>query len=338
MAKCSFLKAAGLVGAAIGSLSLLLTTAAFAQAGSAAQGIQLSPSIIELNAQPGGTYVLTVEATNVTAGDLNYKISTDDFTAKDETGAPSILQTSSLPPQVSVRTWVSSVPAFNLLSHQSGKVTFRVTVPTNAEPGGHYGVLDFSGTEPKVNGTGVGLSASAGTLLLVKVAGDIQEKAEFASFYTASSSKVTNFFETAPVNFVTRIQNTGNIHVKPFGFIEVKNMFGSTVATLPVNVTKSNVLPNSIRRFDNSFAGNMFGPYTATVTLGYGTQGEVIMASTTFWVIPYRLIGTILLVLAFVLFILRRLLKAYNKRVIKKFQNIQKQNTQQKNESKKTKR
>lgn len=315
--------------------TMLCSASTHAQSGSAAQGVELSPAIIELNAKPGGMYKLTIGVTNVTAGDLSYKVSIEDFTTKDETGSPKILRNSNLSPRISVRTWVSSfVPTFHLGSHKSIAATFAVNVPKNAEPGGHYGVIDFSGADTEVKSTGVGLTASAGTLLLVKVAGDVKEQASIASFYTADSSKESNFFENAPVNFVTRIQNTGNIHVKPFGSIELKNMFGSTVATLPVNGAESNVLPDSIRRFDNRYADYMIGLYTATLTVGYGTKGEAIMASTTFWVIPYKLIATILLVLAFVVFVFRRLQKAYNRRVIKKYQNTQQKN---KDESKKTK-
>lgn len=301
----------------------LIPAKSFAQSAGTAQGVQLSPSIIELNAKRGGTYTLTVEVTNVTAGDLEYRVSTNDFTSKNETGSPKILYDSSLPPQVSIRSWVASVPDFRLGSHKSAKIEFHVTVPRDAEPGGHYGVLDFSGSNTKIKQTGVGLTASAGTLLLVKIAGDVKEQASVASFYTENNGKASNFFEMSPVNFVTRVQNSGNMHLKPFGSIELKNMVGTIVATLPVNKIQSNVLPSSIRRFDNKYGDYMFGLYTASVTLGYGSQGQAIMASTSFWVIPYKLIATILLVLALIAFILRRLQVAYNRRVIKKYKNAQ---------------
>lgn len=308
----------------LASALFMSPSTSYAQAAGAAQGVQLSPSIIELNAKRGGEYTLTVEVTNVTAGDLEYKVSVNDFTSKDETGSPKVLRVSGLPPQISVRTWVSpSVSLFRLLSRDAINVQFKVSVPEDAEPGGHYGVLDFSGADTKIKQTGVGLTASAGTLLLVKVAGDIKEQASVASFYTENNGKESNFFENSPVSFVTRVQNTGNIHLKPFGLIELKNMFGATVATLPVNKIQSNVLPSSIRRFDSVHNDYTFGYYTATVTLGYGTQGQAIMASTSFWVIPYKLIATVLLVLALVVFILRRIQIAYNKRVIKKYKNAQ---------------
>lgn len=309
-----------------------LVSAAPSYAQSAAQGVQLSPSIIELNAERGGTYTLTVEAMNVTPGDLNYKVTINDFTAKDETGVPKIITDSNLPKEISIRSWVSVIPTFRLDAKQTKKVEFKVKVPQNAEPGGHYGVFDFTGSDVKIKETGVGLTASAGTLVLIKVAGDVKEQASVASFYAASGSKQTNFFETAPVNLITRVENTGNIHFKPFGTIEIKNMFGSLVATLPINKEKSNVLPHSIRRYDNQYSDYMFGMYTATVTIGYGTSGDALMASTTYWVIPYKLIGTILLVLALVVFISRRIQKAYNRRVIKKYQNAQKNNNAKKDQ------
>lgn len=318
------------VAGVIVAVLVLTTHTTYAQ--SAAQGIQLSPSIIELNAKPGGIYTLTVEAMNITPGDLNYKVTINDFTAKDESGVPKIIYDANLPKQISIRSWVSTISSFRLNSKATKKVEFKVIVPQNAEPGGHYGVFDFTGSDVKIKQTGVGLTASAGTLVLIKVAGDIKEQASIASFYAANGNKASNFFETAPVNLITRIQNTGNIHFRPFGTIEIKNMFGSLVATLPINKDQANVLPQSIRRFDSQYGNYMIGLYTATATIGYGTKGEALMASTTYWVVPYRLIGTGLIILAFIVFISRRLQKAYNRRVIKKYQNAQKNNNAKKDQ------
>lgn len=322
-----------LIIAILASVSLLPVDS-YAQSTGAAQGIQLSPSIIELNAERGGIYTLTVEVTNITAGDLDYAVSVNDFTSKDETGSPKVLRDSRLPKQISVRTWVTpSVSEFHLDARKNKTVEFRVVVPMDAEPGGHYGVLDFSGSDTSIKRTGVGLTASAGTLLLVKVDGIIEEDASVASFYAVNNGKESNFFENSPVSFITRVENTGNIHIKPFGTIVLKNMFGSVVASIPVNKAQSNVLPGSIRRFDNVYDGYMIGHYTATVTLGYGSQGQVIMASTSFWVIPYKLIVTILLVVSLMIFILRRIQIAYNKRVIKKYKNAQQKNDTEENKN-----
>jgi hypothetical protein len=305
-------------------VSGLVTTHANAQADStgAAQGLQISPALVELNAAQGKTYTVTLHVTNVTASDLSYSTSTDDFNAADETGTPHILLDSTLPATVSMRSWIATVPPFTLQARKSQVIAAQITIPTDAEPGGHYGVLRFSGSAPELKDTGVGLSASAGVLMLIRVDGAITEKASLASFTSESNGKQSSFFENGPLTFVTRIQNEGNVHVKPVGSIELRDMFGGLVTTMPVNADKSNVLPSSIRRFEATYANKwLFGRYTANLTLGYGTTGQAITNTISFWVIPYKLILVGLIILATVIFILSRMVKVYNRRIIAKSKN-----------------
>ncbi len=292
----------------------------------AAQGMQISPTLVELNAARGKSYSVKINVLNPTASDLLYSSSVVDFGAPaDESGSPVPLPDSKLPETASVRTWVSVVPDFTLKSKQSTDIIANILIPNNAEPGGHYGVLRFSGTAPEVETTGVGLSASAGVLILIKVDGAITEKASLTSFYTSSTQKgkQSSFFENGPISFILRIRNEGNIHVKPVGNIEVRDMFGGLVTNVSVNKDKSNILPNSIRRFDEAKLnkGWMIGRYTVNLTMGYGTKGQAITNTITFWVIPYKTILAAILIIATIVFILRRLTKAYNRRIIEKAKN-----------------
>ena len=311
----------------LGSILLLTsvtTTHGYAESSSAnaAQGLQISPALVELNAARGKTYTVTLRVTNVTASDLAYSTSTNDFNAADETGTPHILLDSTLPPAVSIKSWIAAVPSFTLQAGKSQVINAQVTIPNDAEPGGHYGVLRFSGSAPELQDTGVGLSASAGVLLLIRVDGDITETASLASFTSESNGKQSSFFENGPLTFVTRIQNTGNIHIKPVGNIELRDIFGGLVTTLPVNADKSNVLPSSIRRFETTYANKwLFGRYTANLTLSYGTHGQAITNTISFWVIPYKLILGGLFVLGTVVFILSRMVKVYNRHIIAKSKN-----------------
>jgi len=289
----------------------------------AAQGLQISPASVELNAAPGKTYDISLTVMNVTSSDLDFSSSVSDFTSQGETGAPKIVKDSKLPTTSSIQTWVSMVPGFSLSGQQQKKVSAKITIPSNAEPGGHYGVLSFAGSSPELEGNGVGLSASAGVLLLIRVDGNITEKADLAEFFATNSDKQSSFFESGPINFVTRIKNEGNIHVKPVGAIEVRDMFGGLVQNIEINSSKkSSVLPNSIRRFDSNLdKGFMFGKYTANLTLGYGTNGQAITSSLEFWVIPYKMLLIVIAVIALAIFILRKLIKGYNKHIISKSKN-----------------
>jgi hypothetical protein len=288
----------------------------------AAQGMQISPALVELNGSKDQTYSITVDIMNVTVSDMNYTTSVDDFTSADETGSPKIIQNSTLSDAQSIITWITKVPDFILKGQTDKKITVSLTIPSNAEPGGHYGVLRFSGAAPNMKTSGVGLSASAGVLFLVRVDGNITEEANLDSFYASDNGKQHVLFENGPVTFVTRIENIGNVHVKPVGNIEVRDMFGNLFQTLAVNEDKSNVLPKSIRRFDSTTKnGWMFGLYTASLTMGYGTKGQAITDKISFWVIPYKLILIILVILLTIIFILSRIMKAYNRRVIQKYKN-----------------
>lgn len=286
----------------------------------AVEGLQISPVIIELNAQKGGTYTVPVKLTNVTSQDHTYYSAVNDFTSQDETGSPRILLTSTLPDTASIISWVSTAKQITIKSGQSETLNVQINVPSAAEAGGHYGTLRFSGVAPTPQSAGIGLSASTGMLFLVRVDGTIVEKASVASFTSATTDdKATSFFEKAPLNLAVRIKNEGNVHIKPFGQIVVHDIFGGLVATLPVNNQKSNILPNSIRRFDVKLDNSwLFGHYTADLALGYGTSGQAITATTDFWVIPYKIVLVLLLALATVIFILVRIVKVYNKRIITK--------------------
>lgn len=290
-----------------------------AQSNGAAQGIEISPALVDLNAERGQTYTIKLKVTNVTPAALVYTSEVNDFTSKDESGAPQILIGENLPSTASVVDWVTTEQEFTLQSRESRTILASITIPSDAEPGGHYGAIRFSGRAPELQETGVGLSASAGMLMLIRVSGEINESANVASFFTANADGQSFFFENSPIKFVTRIKNDGNIHVKPIGSIELRDMFGNIVSTMPVNDSKSNVLPSSIRKFENEYKSDwMFGLYTANLTLGYGTTGQAITNSITFWVIPYKLILIVLLVLFTVVFIARKLIKVYNRRIIEK--------------------
>jgi hypothetical protein len=287
----------------------------------AAQGIEISPALVELNVEKGKTYIIKLKVTNVTVSDLVYTSTVDDFNAKNETGSPQILLDSTLPPSASIKTWVTGVKSFALKTRESRDISVQVSVPNSAEPGGHYGVLRFSGAAPDVKDTGVGLAASAGLLMLVRVDGEVTEKASLVTLSTAQNGKDTSLFETGPITFVTRIKNEGNIHVKPTGAIELRDIFGNLVTTMTVNKEKSNVLPSSIRRFETQYNQDwMIGPYTAIMTLGYGSTGQAIVGQVGFWVIPYKPLLAGLILLVTLIFVARRMLKSYNKRIIEKAQ------------------
>ena len=297
-----------------------------AQSSNNGQGFQISPVLVELNADPGKSYDLQIKLRNVTSDTLVSRSSVNDFGAKDEAGNPKIILEEDEDNQngtFSLKNWVSKIPNYTLKSQEEKNIAVKISIPKDAEPGGHYGVIRFTGAAPELVGddNAVALSASIGTLVLVRVSGDVKEGAAIEEFFASQNGQKASFFEQGPLSLVERIKKTGNVHVKPTGTEVVKDMFGKTTASLKVNEPPKNVLPDSIRRFEQELNKKwLFGRYTADLNLAYGTTGQVLTGQLVFWVIPWKLIGAVILLLVALYLVLRTGLRRYNARVIAKAQ------------------
>ncbi len=290
------------------------------------QALSISPPVLELQGEPGKTAIATIKLTNISSGDLLIKSQINDFGSKNETGEPNIIFDYTQETSYTLHSWVVAPPPFVLGSKESKLVQFQVNVPADAEPGGHYAVFRFTGQAPEIQETGVAISASIGSLVLMRIGGAVEEKVNVVEYYSATPSFAkSSFFETGPISFVERLRNDGNIHVKPTGTIEVTDMLGRNAGTLRVNGDPANpqdpprsILPQSIRRFQETLNSKwMFGRYTAKMKLTYGVNSTPLETVTTFWVIPYKLILLVLLIIVILFFIIRWLIRRYNQHIIK---------------------
>lgn len=311
----------GIITLVLFTTSKILAQSPAVNSTSTGQGFQISPVTVELNADPGQTYVINLKLKNVTANTLVSKSQVNNFGAKGENGDPEIYLNDSEKTSYALKGWVVQIPDYTFASQESKTIPVKISVPANAEPGGHYGVIRFSGVAPELSEdqSAVSLSASIGSLVLVRVSGEVKESTKIEDFYAAQSGKKSGFFETGPLSFVERIKNNGNIHVKPTGNLEIKNMFGKSVAKLDVNQPPKNVLPSSIRRFEQEFDKKwLFGRYTANLALTYGTTNQKLTSQIVFWVIPWKLIIALLLLIILVILAIRTGLKKYNRHIISK--------------------
>lgn len=304
-------------GVGILGLVALLLAPQFVSAQQAGQGLEITPPRINLDADPGDTIETEIRIRNVTDQALVARAQYNDFVAgNEEDGNPKILldeEAEAEPSPFSIKEWISTIPEVTLEPNQQEVIKVTLSVPGNASPGGHYGVIRFTGTPPEVDSSAVSLSASIGTLVLVTVSGDIQEQASIAELYTSQNNDRRGIFEYGPVTINTRIKNDGNVHVQPTGNIVVTNMFGQTIGTMSLNETNGNVLPESIRRFENTLDKKLlFGRYKIQADIVYGSNGTIISSSTTFWAIPYKLIAIGLAILAAAIIGIRQ----YNRYII----------------------
>jgi hypothetical protein len=296
-----------------------------AKPGDAGQALEIAPPVIELKVNPGQTVTTQLSLRGVSKDKLLVTGQVNDFVAAGEDGTPKILMDQSDEPSpYSMKSWVAPLQPLTLESRQIKTLPVTIKVPTNAAPGGYYGVVRFTAAAPELKDTGVSLSASLGSLLLVRVNGEAKEGLHIEEFSANQNEKTGWLFESTPINFVERVKNTGNIHEQPAGQITITDMFGKKVATVNVNLPPRNILPQSIRKFeeplDKAVIGDMwmFGKYQADLKVTFGDNKQVVTASLTFWVIPYKLIGIIIVVLVGGFFVLRFLIRRYNRRIIAK--------------------
>lgn len=300
---------------------LLVPSASIVQAQQSGQGLEISPVVLDLvdeQVDPGQSIQVNIKVRNVTSETVIAKGQVNDFIADGEGGQPKILlDDQGEPSPYGIESWVQSVPDLQLAPREAKTATVTINVPQDASPGGHYGVVRFTATPVGVDQSGVALSASIGTLVLLNVSGDVVTQGSIEQFFVSQNGKQSTFFEKGPLNFTERINNTGNVHFKPQGNIKVSDTFGREVASLTVNENGGNILPNSIRKFEQNLdKTNMFGRYKAELNLTYG-QDQTLNQTITFWVIPYKLVAIVLVGLLLVIFLIVFIIRRYKKKVVK---------------------
>lgn len=268
------------------------------------EGLTLSPPLKELSLKPGEKSTQTLKLTNPTNKLVELYAKTMNFNAKGETGEPSFTPVTDENAKYSLANWIKlSQPKVALTPEQVVDYKYDISVPEDAEPGGHYGVVFFASTPPEIEPdvSKVALTSMVGGLVMVKVPGDITESGRIEDM---SSDKLIYLFNK--VKITTRISNLGNVHFKPQGSIVIKDIFGKTTDTLTFNETKGNILPESIRKFENQWSSKkiLIGPYTATANLIYGDGEKTITDKVMLWMVPWWLlviIGALLLIVVIVI-------------------------------------
>lgn len=312
----------GVVSAILAAVTLLSIPKASAQSAGSGQALEIGPPVINISANPGQTVTTNISLRDISSSALIVRAEVNDFIAGGEDGTPKILLEEGETSPYSFKEWMDPLPVLTLEPKELRNLPLTFTVPDNASPGGYYGVVRFTGTPPELEGTGVSLSASLGSLILLTVNGEAKEALSIEEFSVNKEGRGGWLFEAAPLTFVQRLKNTGNIHEEPGGLVTVKDMFGNVVATLPINQPPRDILPQSIRKFevplDKTVIGDriLFGKYTADLTVTYGADKQTVTSSITFWVIPYTLIGIILIALVGGFIALRFLIRRYNRHII----------------------
>ncbi len=306
---------------------LVLGSLGFAQA---VLALTISPLKMEFSVDPGDIINSQFILINEERETKTVYSSFQNFEAGDETGSPKFLSE-----ETDLATWIECPSEVTLKPNEQKLIPFRIKIPEDAEPGGHFAAIFWGTIPPKTEGRStVAIGSKLGILVLLKVSGDITEQGELLEFNTLGQRK---FFSHLPVTLYYRFENKGNVQLKPKGDIEIKNIFGKTSAVLEANEAKGNVLPKSIRRFEVKWnpekivegkgffnelkkekTGFALGRYSANLDLKWGEKGQSSQAKLSFWIVPWRILSLGILIVLILIFLLVKGVKRYNRWIISK--------------------
>jgi len=182
--------------------------------------------------------------------------------------------------------WIALSGADVILeAKETRKISFTITVPQNAEPGGKYGAIFIEPTFPEfyfaegatrvlpqigvlllLNVPAVGLEGELVPQVLVEefaVSGRSPVLSQLASrvaslfraplsAFAAEPAVSIDVLSQTPSEMILRITNEGITHVRPQGRLSVHNTFGAVVAEAELAATT--ILPGKIRRYPVALA------------------------------------------------------------------------------------
>lgn len=283
------------------AVSLFITLSGiFAQNQLSSQSLEVSPPSQEITGNPGDSVTITSKIRNKSGETLPIKAHIEDFTASGDEGQVA-LETKG---PYSLTSWSTITPqTFSLKPGQEQTVVASVKIPVNKVAGGYYGSFVYSVVSEQKGGV-ASLGQEIASLFLLKVNGQVNEKLLFEEF------KSPPFSEFGPIPFTMKFVNTGNIHTKAFGLINVSDMFGQKVTDIVVNGT--NVFPGASRILRSSLDKRfLFGRYTATAIIYFGSiKNETLTGVTSFVVFPVRIVAGIFVLIALLYALRKRLKKA----------------------------
>lgn len=298
-----------------------------------AEALTLVPPSLEYSTAKGQTIESRVKLLNNENRTLTLTPSTANFGAKDESGEPDFAFDV---PSADLASWIQiDKTPVTVEPGETKEFNFKIAVPADAEPGGHYAGIFFASGGSASSGGQIGIQSKLGSLIILTVDGAIREQGAISSITLDGKATVSR----PPVDFNIRVKNSGNVHFKPKGKVTILNMFGGEVDTLTLPQDR-NVLPGQTRLFEVSwvkkatkatksnffkevgaeFSNFALGTYTAKIEATYGQTDKTMLGSVKFTVIPWRALSVIALILIIVIVGFTTGMKSYNRMVIRKAQ------------------
>lgn len=271
----------------------------------------VGPGRKEIEVAAGQTVVHEITVTNRISDQRSFKIEVEDVAGTaDPSQAVEVLDDEIGP--YSIRNFINLPHDTVTLSlGERARIPVTISIPPDAEPGGYYGSVlvstvrtpgvtdDLSPRSPVI--------ARVGSLFFITVTGEVEKSGETKDVHIINDGW---WHEEGPIDVGILYENTGSVHLNPYGELSIKNMFGEEVGF--VELEPWFVLPKSLRvreiEWDREF---LLGRYTATAKINRGYEDVVDELSVSFWVLPWKIVGGIFLAIFIIIFSLRAFFRTF---------------------------
>lgn len=290
---------------------VLLT--ARSQAADNAFNIQVSPSPLVVNLTPGQSHTATLTVRNLGTQAVNLTPSLSGV--KTDAKHEHIELTDDIP--LGLHAWISFKQS-SLVLAPGQSLPLEITYNTPQDVGFSY-ILAIKLSSP-TNGATEGTSVEAQVAVFNLVTINRPDAKRELAIEQLKSTR--SRYEFLPATFELTVKNNGNVIDQPSGTLFIQRSFNDNnpIAAIPINKAAGYILPESSRTFSNNwqegfpayttyteagvektkltwdfsrFSNLRMGKYVAKAVLVYndGQRDIPVVASTTFWVIPWRLLA-----------------------------------------------
>lgn len=285
--------------------------------------LEVSPSPLVTDVKPGESKTLELKIHNASRATEQLKIQARGFTTAHP--SESITITPTTPPDLA--KWISfSQPTFSVRPGEWFTQKISINLPDDAGFSYPFITVISRAETPEQTDGGASIQGSIAVFTLVNIdKPGATRRVELESFTPDQS-----FYEFLPASFKLKFKNTGNSIVQPYGNIYVQRpgKESSPLAVLPVNETGNYLLPGGSKEINATWADGFpyyqtsqpdkdgkttqnliwnwenishfrIGRYTAQVVAVYndGTRDVPVIGAVSFWVIPWRILLGVLVVL-----------------------------------------
>ena len=262
------------------------------------ESITLSPVKKVYRVDPGSTTSDTLTIINDGALDYTFITYTRPYSVKDEQYEPDFF---TIKTNTDIDSWVKfSQKSFEVKAGETKVIPYTLTVPANAVPGGHYGVL-FAETQPqavKPSGSFVERKKRVGSLIYATVNGDFKTGGSFGAVETPYLQ-----FK-APLISSVAVENSGDSDFAVDTVYAVSDLFGNRKFT---ETKQFQILPRTKRVIQLSWKDSPgFGIYSVTTSAKFLDKTTTKTSYVLMAPLSYYMVFVVGLLVAVIYFVAKR--------------------------------